>query len=764
MTKITRGLLLGASAATLAFALGTAGSAVAADDVVETAPPAETVVAPVTITAERRTVNLQTAPVPATVISGDQLTQKGVYTVDQLQFTTPSLTVSNYGIGEDFNIRGIGKEETNVQTPSGIVVYRDGVATFPGFFTAEPYYDIANVEVLRGPQGTFAGQNASGGAIFITEQDPNFGGYHGWIEGQWGQYGDARLRAVANLPASDTFAVRVALNAEREDSFYHVTGPGTGNPGRLGEFNGRVSMLWQPNSAWKILFKNDFNYIDAGGIANSPIPIPAGPTFPTYASSAGLFDVVSDVNNYARQWFNRSVLNISYTFGDGIVLRSITGMQFGYATLNESIDNSATGGALFAVSADENIYSEEVNLISPDKGPLKWVVGGYYQYDRVHIPFGLTGFDIKTPPLDILLDYTTPKTTAAVFGQVSYDVTDALTVVAGARYTHSTFTLSDRTALLLFGLSPSQLGFPFNVLFPDSEIAHAVQTDDKVTGKVDVDWKINPNNFLYAFVATGHKPGGINTTPVPYSFSAFPVHPFAPEDLVDYEIGWKATLADGHIKTQLDAFYTTYQRFQLTYTSVAGAAPGQSIIQNVPGTTTIDGIEAQAQAVFGALAFDVSADYLNSRLGSTAGTCPLSGVHATSPSCLQNGLALGFENIGGRQQPYAPPWSFNIGAQYLFHIGDNGTITPRINYGYVGAQWTSPFQGFALERYLNHLAPLNLLNAELAWDKAPYHVTLFGTNLLDDRYFYPQAGANAFTLLRAAAPPLQWGIRVSRDF
>ena len=155
----------------------------------------------VTVTAERRAVNLQTAPIAATVLSGGQLAQRGVYNVDQLQFMSPSLTVTNYGIGEDFNIRGVGKSEENIQTPSGIVVYRDGVATFPGFFTGEPYYDIANVEILRGPQGTIAGQNASGGAIFITENDPSFSGTNGWIEGQYGDYNDVRLRGV--LECSD---------------------------------------------------------------------------------------------------------------------------------------------------------------------------------------------------------------------------------------------------------------------------------------------------------------------------------------------------------------------------------------------------------------------------------------------------------------------------------------------------------------------------------------------------------------------------------
>jgi iron complex outermembrane recepter protein len=750
-------LALSASAAALGLAIG--ASTTARAQAVTTTPAVEAPSAIVVITAERRTVNLQKAPVAATVLSGVQLEQRGVYNVDQLQFTTPSLTVTNYSIGEDYNIRGIGKEEVNIQTPSGIVVYRDGVATFPGFFTAEPYYDIANVEVLRGPQGTFAGQNASGGAIFITEADPNFSGYHGSVEAQYGDYNDVRLRAVLNAPVNDTFAVRVALNGEREDSFYSVSGPHSGDPGALKEANGRISLLWQPNKSLEILFKNDFNYIDYGGWQTSLVPIPPGPTFPSYASSQNLFNVKSDIKNYNYETFDRSVLNIGYTFDDGIVLRSISGYQIGRLSFNEVIDAGLAGNTFDAVG-NEQIGSEEVDLVSPETGRLKWVAGGYYQHDEVTIPFGVTGFDINTPPLQILLKYDTPKVTEAAFGQVSYDITNALQVVAGGRYTHSTFTLNDVTSVLLFGLPGADFGLP-------AEVAHAVQNDDKVTGKIDLNWKLDDNNFLYALVATGHKPGGINTTPVPFGPHAFPVHPFLPENLTDYEIGWKPTAFDGHLHAQLDAFYTTYQSMQLTLAFTGGAAPGQSIIQNVPGTTVIYGVEGQAQAVFGPWSFDVSADYLHSSLGSTAGTCTPTG--GTSPSCIAGALrgidGVGFESISGVQQPYAPEWNVNFGVQYVFHLGDGSTLTPRLDYGFVDSQWASPFQAAPIERYLYHLAPENLLSGQIAWTKGSFQLTLYGTNLLNDHYFAEDGtGATALDVLRDAAPPLQFGIRASKDF
>src|SRR5690554_1217184 len=184
------------------------------------------------IKAERRVTNLQKSALAASVLSGEEVRALGVNVVDQLQFITPSATVNNFGQGIDFNIRGIGKAEHNTQTTTGVITYRDGVATFPGYFTAEPYYDIERVEILRGPQGTFAGQNATGGAVFVTSKSPVIdGGYEGYISGQIGNFNNQELQGAINIPISDTFAARFALNLNRRDSFYDITGPYTGDEG-----------------------------------------------------------------------------------------------------------------------------------------------------------------------------------------------------------------------------------------------------------------------------------------------------------------------------------------------------------------------------------------------------------------------------------------------------------------------------------------------------------------------------------------------------
>ncbi len=738
------GIRLAASTAALASALGSVSVAHAAD---AATAAKSTTLQELVVTAERRTVNLQTAPITASVVTGELLNNKNIFSVDTLQFTVPALSVNNFGLGYDFNIRGIGKEEGNVQTPSGIVVYRDGLATFPGFFQDEPYYDIANIEVLRGPQGTFAGQNASGGAIFISEVDPTFHGYNGFAEAQYGSYNDVRLRGAVNIPFSDTFAIRLAANAERRDSFWPNAEPGL-DPGHLDEADGRISLLWEPSPAWRISLKEDYHHIEDGGIPVSPVPLTGG----AYVSNVGLFNVSNNGRLLGIESTSRTVLNIAYTLPDGIVVKSISGYQIGRGASNTDIDGTATASAYFAVIGKEHIWSEEVNIISPDTGRFRWILGGVYQDDVVRIPFGLNGFDIHEPPLDILLDYTTPKTSEAVFGQATFDITPTLQIVAGARYTHSDFTLNDTTSLLLFGAPGAAFGLP-------PEVAHFSQPDSKVTAKASLNWKLNDDNFLYALIATGHKPGGVNTTPSPFGPGSFPILPFGPEDLTDYEIGWKPTFADGHLRMQIDGFYTDYKNFQLSYAGTVDA--GASLIQNVPGTSVIYGVEAEGQAVFGALSFDYGGAYVHARLSPTAGSL---------------GGPAGVENIGGVQSPFAPNWTVHVGGQYAFALPGGATLTPRIDYSYTASQWASPFETSPQDAEFFHLRPVNIVDAEVTLAAGHgFDITLFGTNLLNEHYFAVDVGFTSIPNVpattpatlryyRIAAAPLQGGVRISKSF
>src|SRR5688572_8018999 len=380
------------------------------------------------VTAERRRTDLQKTPIAATVMTGDKVVNSGVTVVDQLQFISPAAVVNNFGQGIDFNIRGIGKAEHNTQTTTGVITYRDGVATFPGYYTAEPYYDLARVEILRGPQGTFVGENATGGAVFVTSNDPVInGGYSGYIQGDAGNYDYFGAQGAINLPAGDQFAARVAFNAVKRDSFYDIAGPYTGDDG-VETGSVRVGMLWEPSDSLSFNFKADYNYLDLSGYPADPVLATNDP-----------FDITANADIHALDRFGRAVLKVDYEFADGTTLRSVSGFQKGQTEYRTDLDGTSIGGNTFGDIANEKIWSQEIHLISSDANKFKWILGAYYQNDESFFrPDG--GFYIGVPPpVFYLLSGTNIRENTAFFGQVSFDLPAGFQLQAGARYSkHST--------------------------------------------------------------------------------------------------------------------------------------------------------------------------------------------------------------------------------------------------------------------------------------------------------------------------------------
>jgi iron complex outermembrane receptor protein len=684
------------------------------------------------VTAERREVSLQKTAISATVLTGHDLDKKSIATIDALQFTTPSLTIQDTGENVLVNIRGVGKSEGGVQDPSGVLIYRDGVSTSPGGFLGdEPYYDIAAVEVLRGPQGTVAGENSTGGALFIREVDPTLGRVSGFAEAQYGNYNDERARGAVNIPLSDTFAVRLAGNLEHRDSFYHLSGPWTGNPGRHDEADGRISLLWQPSDALRVVWKNDYSYIDHGGS-------PAGPNT---GKTDHLFDLSSDAHLAGVEHGLRSVLQVSYKFANGMTLRSISGYQYGKTIYDLDLDGTSLvapagpGPQIYTVVGTDRTTSEEINLVSPDKGPFTWVLGAVYQHELVRIPNrgfiqSLSPFGTTTTGLALQLGYETPRDNWGVFANGAYNLTDRLQVQLGARYSEDRMSMTDQ-ALITFN-GATLLNHP---------IIDEHQNDTRLTWKAGLNYRLGDQGLIYGFVATGHKIGGIDPLAGTGLPAGTPGPIFKPEEVTDYELGWKDSYFNGHLRTQLDGYHYDYENFQV---SIFDPANALGEIKNVSGTSKIEGLEAQGEGVFGDLSFDFGVSYNHSEIGTFSAVDP-------------RRLAAGLQNLTGREQPNAPPWTVNLGAQYAFHLGDGDTLTPRIDYGMVAARWATLFQVAPTDR----LAEQNLVNAQLTYARHDdWQVTAYATNLFDLHYVSSLSLGN----LANAGPPQQFGVRIAKTF
>ena len=695
----------------------------------------------VVVTAERRSENLMKTPIAAAVLTGNDLAHKGVVQVDQLQFNMPSVTVDNFGQGLEFNVRGIGKAEHNTQTTTGVITYRDGVATFPGYYQEEPYFDIASVEVLRGPQGTIAGQNATGGAVFVNTNDPQIdGGTHGYFQGQFGNYTDAGVQGAINLPISDTLAARAAFYTERRDGFYHITGPGGGDynskNGDLRMAAGRFSLLWKPTDRLSILSKTDLDYLDMGGYPADPytdrfatLPGTSTPN-PDYTD---LFHITANSPEGARDKFLRTILRIDYELGGGVKFRSLTGYQTGNTNYLSDLDGTAAGNETFYDSVDEHLFSQEFNLISPDNARFTWLLGAYAQWDKYDFlaPYQfMIGVPAGNPLTEYRLQGTNPERSLAVFGQIGFQITDSFKAEFGGRYTGSRTT--NHVDVLQYGT-------------PIADEQTAKSTNFSYKGSLS--WEVDKSNFLYAFVATGFRPGGLN---VPVGLGN--PQPFDPEKVTSFEAGWKSNIG-GHFHLTVDGFYNNYKDFQVSigYPTF----PTFSIELNVPNTTKIYGAEAEADATFGDLSFDAGISILHTSLGTFYATDPrIASVLPCDP--FTGPTSVSCIDLSGRKQTYAPNFTFNVGAQYNIHLGNGDTLTPRANYGHVAAQWATLFENPALG---DRLEDRNILGAQLGWAHKSWVVTLYGTNLTNQHYVGALNSGLDF-----AGPPRQYGVKVLKTF
>lgn len=712
----------GSRAATAATAAP--GAAAANGALSRRAQPAQpTALAEVVVTAEKRTTNLQRTPVAATVLTGAQLLHAGVINVDQLETVSPSLTVANFGQGNEFNIRGIGRSENNTQTQTGVVTYRDNVATFPGYLQDEPYYDISNIQVLRGPQGTFAGENSTGGAVYITEAPPNFRGMNGYVMAQYGNYDNVMLQGAVNIPISKTLASRVAFYEAYRNTFFHITGPYIGGNGTLKESAIRYSLLWRPSQRLSALWQTDYAYIDNGGYPASPA-----------TAKTPLFDISANGPQAAIDQIARSTLNVNYKMRNGVTLRSITGLQYGRSVYQADLDGTDVLNYVFKDLVPAEMYSQEFDLISPEKGFLTWVAGIYYQGLDYSYPVG-QGYYVGFPPgvFDEYIEGRVLNDTAATFGQLGFHFSHGWKLQIGARYSWNDSTNRVHVLIPEFSYDAS-----------DHQTVH----DQRVTGKAALGWEVNAHNYLYTFVATGYKQGGLNT-PIGFTLQK----PFRSEYVTDYELGWKESAFHDHLRTQLDGYYDRYQNFQVTIADPV--LPTQSLEVNDPSPTTLYGLEGSLQAIFGQLSLDANVGFERTSLGHFFADDPrIPGTAACGP--LTGPPTAACVDLSGRRTPYAPGLTYNFSAQYVFFLAGDRTLTARANYSHVGAQWATVFENAPLGDFLG---ARDLLSAQVAWGIGAWTVTAYGTNLTNEHYV-----SNMIAQLRFAGAPRQYGLRVMRTF
>ena len=785
-TRLRRQLIVTSclSAAAIAIPLAAhADDVTASTDASASAAADSSTVGEIVVTAERREVNIQSAPLAITAVGAKQLDQSFVTNVTGLNGTIPSLEVTKASGFENLvTIRGVGSEtpENSLTTTPGVSEFVDGVYIANTISLDQTLFDIADIEVLRGPQGALYGESSIGGAIILNTQQPKLNAFDASGDFSAGTYDLYRERAEINVPVGDDFAVRVS--AQRFDHEGFTTDaliPGF----RLDDahdWSVKGAALWKPNDHFSATFTAQFYQSDQNGDAQKNINDPSPNPRVVYQDFPAHFALQNDLFH----------LNLEYD-GDGFIVKSVTGYQYlahvqredssrsAFSLIGEYDDVAAWNTTVFNIT-------QELDVMSPSSSKVQWDVGGFYMNQKSHqfvaefectqpgsytcsapTPAQLTiGPNIETDPPEGLAygnDSHAVHWTWAVFGQVTYPITDQFHVTGGVRYNYD------------FDADPSyNFGYPYGSSPSHSYPDNKASTSEP-TGRIEGDYDLTQANMIYASVARGYKPGGVNGDNgqflVPLTFK--------PETNTAFEIGSKNLFLDKTLRFNVSAFYYIHNDFQYIETD---PVPFEGGISNIP---RVDDYGAEFEGNYtgvdghlhidGSLALErgtVVGDYktIDSTIANelegpnfsglneenfttfTFGPCAFSGAYY-NPACWQQ-VAAAAVNVKGNQPPDMPNVSGSIALSYRFDTSI-GAFTPRVQVVYRGSEWARIFN----DPNLDNVPAYTVVNLGIDYDPTDthFHASLVATNVgnvagIESRYTDPYG---TFMTSNQYIPPLQ---------
>ncbi|MBW8078762.1 MAG: TonB-dependent receptor plug domain-containing protein, partial [Gallionella sp.] len=400
------------------------------------------------VTASRRAENAMTSSIALTSLDGAQLSEAGVKSLVDLQYAAPNMSIQPTGVSQQINIRGVGQQSTDANAVSGVPLYMDGML-LPQINGGFNYFDMQNITVLRGPQGTYAGASSIAGAIFMTSADPSLSRVRGHFTLDSGNYSYEGAHGAINMPLSSTLAARVAFDVVSRKSFFRdialIPGPGNadfaspGAPGSLDEKQLRVGLLWKPSDNFSMLWKTYVGIKDTGGYPYIPSPAVPGTPAPTYYPSTcypTCSRVLTVINEEDKETTWRSTLEAKWKLADGVTIRSLSGMA-SYST-QEALDDNANAVATSdfplvfeqAVQAEQD-QQEEIDVLSPTGGRLQWIVGGFLIHSKLPLRDYVTQTGLEPANIAVLAQ----KYTDAFFAHGEYNITTKFKMTAGLRYT-----------------------------------------------------------------------------------------------------------------------------------------------------------------------------------------------------------------------------------------------------------------------------------------------------------------------------------------
>lgn len=721
----------------------------------------------IVVTARRRQENLQEVPIAVTAFTAESLADKGITDRTSLADNTPSLFTINGGYPREFAFFALRGQGPAFGSTPGVVNY---FAEVPNTTSIDgrvgTYYDLANVQVLAGPQGTLFGKNATGGNILFEPAKPgnDFGGY---LRGEYGNYNNRRAEGAINLPVvTDKVLLRVAGSIGRRDGY--TTDVGTLFNGKdyddLGYESFRIGLTLRPADGFEIYTVGRFYHSknNGGGTVLGAYNLAAGfdgtafglGFIPTAAIFPGLVTAVSaqqargprqvgyDLDQFSQtdywQIINQATLDLS----DTLKLRNI--ISYSQFRNKYAYDYDAT---VFPVAGQSsrtinvvapNTFTEELQLQgSALDGAVQFSVGGYLDRQTTKNPAGIESYTFfplgaLVPAISGLFD--SRNHSEAVFGQATVDLgklstgLTGLSLTGGLRYTWEN------------SFSSQIIGSP---------IAVTGSVDSRYPSyTVTLDYDVTAGVHTYITARNAYKSGGVNG-PVPAS-SEF--RTFAPEKLSDIEVGLKSQFAVGavEVRANLAAYRGIYKNIQRT-TAEPVQTPSGTLLLNVTRSAAegkIQGLELNGAIVPArGLTLTGSYSYIDSSYTKVA---------SASASAI----------LAGAPFPYTPKHKFSLGATYVTPLGGIGDLGLAVNYSRQSqvstAQTNASFYRF-LPAYGVLNASIDLRNA----GGSGLDVGVFATNLADVTrpvgvadFYASSAGVVGLTYNE----PRMYGIRIGYHF
>jgi iron complex outermembrane receptor protein len=646
---------------------------------------AEKGVETVVVTAQKRSQSIKEVPVAITVVNAAQLERAGVKDIGDLAKTAASLEFGDQsagGAGGSASIRGIGTAVFTLSAESSVGVVVDGVpqgATASGLML-----DLARVEVLRGPQGTLFGKNASAGVLNMATQEPLIGDAGGSVALEFkGKHG-AAVRATGNVPLNDISALRISGVAERNKGVYRNVL--TGEDSVTDNGGARLRYLLKPNRDLAVnLIADASNTRTENAVFFAPSVAYATNTAGNHQPAAEFAScgvtvsktnnqVCSDGDELIRAKVRGVSAQVDWTLAGGSTLTSISAYRTrkqGPESVNIGMSNTYDKVYNHDPYKNARQVSQELRIASPTKQPLEYVAGLFYadsKNDKDSNVLIQPNPALPSPPVPRSIATNNLQhaklTTKALFGQATYHLTEATGIIAGLRYTRdsvsSVFTQS------------SVVGFQGFSLPATVKSASGSADQSNVSGKLGLQHTLSRSANVYATLSRGYKGPQIdNDTPVNASAvsGSFQGNIVKPELPTSVELGTKLSFLDRRLDVDVAAFHTKIKDFQEQNCTLTAVGALSCIPLNVPSVTS-KGIEA-----------DIRARPLPQlQLGMS--------LAMVLDTAYPAGFTFDNSNVGGQRLLYSPrnkatlngDYSWDLPGDYELKLGGDLVYKSRVRY------------------------------------------------------------------------------------